>query len=48
MSRLEALRTELEAVRVDNQRLEAKNARLREQTGGGGEEPDARTTELEA
>ena len=47
MSRLEALRTELESVRVDNNRLEAENARLREQMSGSEGEPDARTTELE-
>ena len=33
MSRLESLRTELDAVRVEKKRLEAENARLREQSG---------------
>ena len=41
MSRLESLCTELESVRVDNNRLEAR------QRSGSEGEPDARTTELE-
>ena len=50
MSRLEALRTELDAVKVEKERLEAENAKLRDgsASGGGDGKPDAQLTELEA
>jgi hypothetical protein len=50
MSRLEALRTELDAVKVEKERLEAENAKLRDgsASSGGDGKPDARLTELEA
>ena len=56
MSRQEALRTKLDAVQVENERLEAENACLRDREkttaaasdgGNGGGEADMRLAELE-
>ena len=48
MLRLEALRTELEAVHVENQRLQVENACLSKQASDGEEgRQDSRVTQLE-